>query len=177
MAKVHKTVADIFCQNMANSREPSDLKSGRAAREKTGGGAILIVEDEASVRKLVTRFLTLSGYQVLAADGPCAALELWAAHHDEVALLLTDVIMPGALSGRTLAHRLQAEQPALKVLYTSGYSAESLTEDGLLDDEIHFLQKPYRPEQLLETVRVLLAGEALTNQNQNRNRYVETTAC
>jgi DNA-binding NtrC family response regulator len=165
---------------MASNREPTDLKSGRAAREKSGASAILIVEDEVSVRKLVTRFLTISGYQVLAADGPCAALELWAAHHDEVSLLLTDVIMPGALSGRALAMRLQAERPALKVLYTSGYSAESLADDGTLDDEIHFLQKPYRPEQLLETVRAVLAGEVPSNQNQknqNRNRYVETTAC
>jgi len=168
---------------MASHRESSDLKTGRAAREKTGvdpACTILIVEDEVSVRKLVTRFLTLSGYQVLAADGPCAALELWAAHHDEVALLLTDVIMPGALSGRALALRLQAERPALKVLYTSGYSAESLADDGTLDEEIHFLQKPYRPEQLLENVRAVLAGDGPSHQknlNQNRNRYVETTAC
>lgn len=166
---------------MASNREPTDLKSGRAARETSGADTaltILIVEDEVSVRKLVTRFLTISGYQVLAADGPCAALELWAAHHDEVALLLTDVIMPGALSGRALAVRLQAERPALKVLYTSGYSAESLADDGTLDDDINFLQKPYRPEQLLETVRAVLAGEVPANQNQkNRNRYVETTAC
>ena len=165
---------------MASNREPTNLKSGRAARETTGAGAILIVEDEVSVRKLVMRFLTISGYQVLAADGPCAALELWAAHHDEVALLLTDVIMPGALSGRALAQRLQAERPALKVLYTSGYSAESLADDGTLDEEINFLQKPYRPEQLLETVRAVLAGDVPSNQNQknqNRNRYVETTAC
>jgi DNA-binding NtrC family response regulator len=162
---------------MASNREPSDLKTGRAALENTGGSTILIVEDEVSVRKLVTRFLTLSGYQVLAADGPCAALEIWAEHQDEVALLLTDVIMPGALSGRALAARLQAERPALKVLYTSGYSAESLIDDGLLGDEIHFLQKPYRPEQLLEIVRAVLAGEVKSQQNQNRNRYVETTAC
>lgn len=168
---------------MASNREPSEVKTGRAAREKTGADAgltILIVEDEVSVRKLVTRFLTLSGYQVLAADGPCAALEIWAEHRDEVTLLLTDVIMPGALSGRALASRLQTERPALQVLYTSGYSAESLADDGLLDSEIHFLQKPYRPEQLLETVRAVLAGEVPSNQNQknqNRNRYVETTAC
>lgn len=168
---------------MASNREPTDLKPGRAAPEITGGETILIVEDEVSIRKLITRFLTLNGYQVLAADGPCAALELWAAHHDEVALLLTDVIMPGALSGRALALRLQGEQPALLVLYTSGYSAESLAEDGTLnDDEINFLQKPYRPEQLLETVRAVLAGDVpshqnQTHQNQNRNRYVETTAC
>ncbi len=166
---------------MVSHHESSDQKSGRAARATRGvdtSGTILIVEDEASVRKLVTRFLTLHGYPVLAADGPCAALELWAAHHDEVALLLTDVIMPGALSGRALALRLQAERPFLKVLYTSGYSAEALADDGTLDEEIHFLQKPYRPEQLLENVRAVLAGDAPSHQkNQNRNRYVETTAC
>ena len=90
---------------MASNREPSEVKTGRAAREKTGADAgltILIVEDEVSVRKLVTRFLTLSGYQVLAADGPCAALEIWAEHQDEVALLLTDVIMP-EMNGKALA--------------------------------------------------------------------------
>ena len=168
---------------MDSNREASEVKTGRAARETSGehtAGTILIVEDEVSVRKLVTRFLTVSGYQVLAADGPCAALEIWAERQDEVALLLTDVIMPEALSGRTLAARLQAERPALKVLYTSGYSAESLTADGLLEDKINFLQKPYRPEQLLEMVRAVLAGEVQSHQNQmnqNRNCYVETTAC
>jgi DNA-binding NtrC family response regulator len=164
---------------MANSRESTGPEMGRVSRTKPCGETILIVEDEVTVRNLVTRFLTLSGYQVLAAEEPRAALTIWSENKDKVALLLTDVILPGALSGRALALRLQAERPALKVLYTSGYSADSLNADGTLDDNIHFLQKPYCPEQLLDAVRAMLAGTLSPhqNQNQNQNRYAETTPC
>lgn len=162
---------------MANSRESKGPEMGRVSRTKPCGETILIVEDEVTVRNLVTRFLTLSGYHVLAAEEPHAALAIWAEHKDKVALLLTDVILPGASSGRALAHRLQAERPALKVLYTSGYSVESLNADGTLDDNIHFLQKPYCPEQLLDAVRDMLAGTLSPHQNQNQNRYAETTPC
>jgi two-component system, cell cycle sensor histidine kinase and response regulator CckA len=162
---------------MASNREPSTLEKSRAAGEKTGGVTILLVEDEASIRKLMTRFLGLNGFTILAAEDPRAALELWDRHADEVTLLLTDVIMPGALSGKALATRLQAARPGLKVLYTSGYSFESLHADGSLDDDIHFLQKPYRPDQLLAAVRAVLAGSFPEHQNQNQTRYAETIAC
>lgn len=162
---------------MASDREPLALEKRPASRTKAGGQTILLVEDEKSVRILVTRFLTLSGFEVLAAEDPRSALMLWASRCGEVALLLTDVIMPGALSGRALAGRLQAERPALRVLYTSGYSAETLQADSMLDNEVNFIQKPYRPEQLLEIVRAVLAGEFQSHQNQNQNRYAETIAC
>lgn len=143
---------------MAISRQSPTQETGPAARAEAGAGRILLVEDEISVRTLVTRYLALNGFDVMAAEDARSALSLWAQSKGRFDLLLTDVIMPGAMSGRALAARFQAERPSLKVLFTSGYSAESLNADGSLDAEINFLQKPYRPEQLLETVRAVLAG-------------------
>ena len=144
---------------MAVSRQSSNRASNPALNAEAGAGTILIVEDEVSVRTLVTRYLALNGFRVVSAEDARSALSAWAEHKGGFDLLLTDVIMPGAMSGRALAARFQAERPSLKVLFTSGYSAESLNADGSLDAEINFLQKPYRPEQLLETVRAVLAGQ------------------
>ena len=160
---------------MVKNRESISSETSHASRTKPCGETILIVEDEVTVRNLVTRFLTLSGYHVLAAEEPRAALTIWAEHKDKVALLLTDVILPGALSGRALALRLQAEQPGLKVLYTSGYSADSLNADGTLDHNIHFFHNHYCPEQLLDADLAMLAGTLAPQQNQNQYRYAETT--
>jgi two-component system cell cycle sensor histidine kinase/response regulator CckA len=108
------------CDNLRPRKNASVL--GKAAESRT----ILLVEDETSVRNLVTRFLTLNGFKVLAAESGHAALPLWAEHHEEIDLLLTDVVMPGGMSGRELAEKLQAERPTLKVLFTSGYNVELL---------------------------------------------------
>jgi two-component system, cell cycle sensor histidine kinase and response regulator CckA len=141
---------------MSINREQPSYGTSRLSKEN--GETILLVEDEASVRILVVRFLTLHGFRVLAAEDGRRALSLWAEHKHEIDLLLTDVVMPGGWSGRALTAEFRAERSDLKVLHTSGYSAEALNVDGNLSDEINFLQKPYRPEQLLATVRAVLAG-------------------
>jgi DNA-binding NtrC family response regulator len=148
---------------MSSNRQELSRATHQKSASRAKGETILLVEDEAPVRKLVTRFLTLSGFEVLAAEGGQGALATWAEYKDEIDLLLTDVVMPGRWTGRALAEQFQSEQPALKVLYTSGYSAESLNAGGALGDEINFLQKPYRPEQLLDAVRAVLAGTFNTN--------------
>ena len=122
------------------------------------GETILLVEDEPSVRNLVTRFLTLSAFKVLPAENGPAAASIWARRKNEISLLLTDVVMPGGMNGRALAAQFHAEQPALKVLFTSGYNVESLHAEGSANSAFNFLQKPYRPEQLLAAVRAVLAG-------------------
>src|SRR4051794_39708042 len=141
-----------------NSRQQ---KNEPALRKAAKSGTILLVEDETSVRNLVTRFLTLNGFKVLAAESGHAALPVWAEHHKEIDLLLTDVVMPGGMSGRDLAEKLQTEQPTLKVLFTSGYNVELLNAEGTLQEGIHFVQKPYRPEQLLTAIRSVLENSKI----------------
>jgi CheY-like chemotaxis protein len=104
------------------------------------------------VRLLVKNLLRRCGYTVLEADSGVAALEIWRTHRDQIQLLLTDMVMPQGMSGHDLAARLLAEKPGLKVIYTSGYSAE-IVGGGLLMEGVSFLQKPYQPVRLAEVVR------------------------
>jgi two-component system cell cycle sensor histidine kinase/response regulator CckA len=119
---------------------------------------VLLVDDEDSVRALLTRYLSLSGYRVLTAGDTQSALALWDAHHDEIRLLLTDVVMPNGLGGRELAAQLQVQKPSLAVIYTSGYNVEWADETDPYGREVHFLQKPYYPTQLLGMVRDALSA-------------------
>jgi CheY-like chemotaxis protein len=96
------------------------------------------------------------GYRVvLAADGE-EALVRWAEHEDEIALLITDVVMPGRLTGRDLAAQLRAARPVLKVIYCSGYDAEILDSSALDRSGTRFLAKPFDVARLAKMVRELL---------------------
>jgi CheY-like chemotaxis protein len=125
----------------------------------TGGSeTILVVEDDAAVRSLTKRMLIRSGYHVHeAASGP-QALELWRAHKEEIALVLTDMIMPEHMNGRELAEQLLAERPALKVIFMSGYGGEAVGQDTAFIRRAgtNFLQKPCHGHTLLQTVRKAL---------------------
>ena len=121
-----------------------------------GAGVILLVEDDASVRNLASRLLTLYGFRVIVAENGRDAIPIWERYSEEIDLLLTDVVMPHGVSGRDLANRCQADNKRLRVIYTSGYNVELSTGNGWLRDGIHFVQKPYNPEQLLSAVRAAL---------------------
>ncbi len=116
-----------------------------------------MVEDEPTLRALVRKVLERGGFQVIEASSGLAALELWTSTKPHVDLLLTDMVMPDGMSGRQLAERLKADNPDLKVLYTSGYSTELLGKDLALQEGTNFLQKPYPPSKLVETVRNALS--------------------
>jgi PAS domain S-box-containing protein len=117
-----------------------------------GHEALLLVEDDAAVRELVARVLRNQGYTVLEANDGEEALQM---SHTEVALLLTDVIMP-RLGGQELARQLMRTVPTLRVLYISGYAD---TDQPLVEGA--FLQKPFTPEELARRVREVLDGEGL----------------
>ncbi|HXF11207.1 MAG TPA: ATP-binding protein, partial [Desulfuromonadaceae bacterium] len=118
-----------------------------------GNEGILVVEDEKPVRELVARLLEKQGYKVLQAAAGHEAMEIWKKHGDEINLLLTDLVMPGAMNGRELAEKIWKERPELKVIFTSGYSADIVGKDFKLESEVNFLQKPYHPQTLALTVR------------------------
>jgi len=124
-----------------------------------GSETILLVEDERPVRELVARVLEKNGYKVLQAGSGTEAVEVWRAHKDEVHLLLTDLIMPGNMNGRELAEALWAERSELKVIFTSGYSADIVGKDFKLESDTNFLQKPYHPQALALSVRRCLDGK------------------
>jgi PAS domain S-box-containing protein len=125
------------------------------------GETVLIVEDESDVRTLACVALKKRGYQVLdAADGH-TALAVWKRSASHVDLLLTDMVMPGGMSGGALGKTLQSRKPQLKVIYTSGYSPEIMREDSLLAQDVNFLPKPYELSALLKAVRLCLDGGKL----------------
>jgi PAS domain S-box-containing protein len=130
------------------------------AQTKPRGGTetIFLVEDDAAVRKPARKLLERMGYEVLEAADGVEALKCWEANRGRVALLLTDLVMPGGISGQELGRRLQAEQPRLKVVYTSGYSAEIAGRDFKLREGEAFVQKPFSPTVLWETIRRSLDG-------------------
>jgi len=123
-------------------------------RLEAGTETVLLVEDESGVRKMTAALLRGRGYQVFEAETGMEALGIWRERRKQIDLLLTDLIMPDAVSGLDLARRLQDEQPGLKVLLTSGYSADVML-DGVASN-FRFLPKPYSQRSLTEAVRQCL---------------------
>lgn len=114
---------------------------------------IFVVEDEPTLRALVRRVLERGGYEVVEAPSGLAALELWKEKKTHVDLLLTNMVMPDGISGRQLAEKLKADNPGLKIIYTTGYSPDLMGKEVALREGVNFLQKPYPPQKLVEIVR------------------------
>jgi len=125
-----------------------------AIRCGDGSETVLVVEDEDAVRVLLSGMLDELGYRVLAADGGAAALSLLGAH-PEVALMITDVIMPG-MNGRELADAARRRHPRLQVLYTTGYTRNVMVGDGVLERDVQLIGKPFSIDELAARVRALL---------------------
>jgi CheY-like chemotaxis protein len=124
-----------------------------------GSETILVVEDEIAVRELVCSVLGGHGYKILQAETGVKALDLWQRNKKKIDLLLTDLVMPDHLNGRELAEKLRADKPKLKVIFTSGYSADVVGKDFVSQRGLHYLQKPYDPQKLAHTVRDCLDGK------------------
>lgn len=125
--------------------------------EVNGKERILLVEDEESLRLMVESILTRHGYVVIAASNGVEALRAWRQCGGQIDLLLTDMVMPEGMTGRQLAQELRAQNDALKVIYTSGYSVDLISDatEEMCEGQ-NFLQKPYHPQLLAETVRTCL---------------------
>jgi CheY-like chemotaxis protein len=118
---------------------------------------ILLVEDEKIVRALMCEVLEREGYEVLACDDPKQAIEVSMRHSGHIDLLLTDVIMPG-MNGRDMANRILEILPELHVVFMSGYTEHVLMDEGLIDSQFEYLQKPFPLRTLMQKV-VYVLGE------------------
>jgi two-component system, cell cycle sensor histidine kinase and response regulator CckA len=125
--------------------------------ETRGTETVLVLEDETSVRKLVQAMLGQQGYTILEAGSPVEALKYCKEHAGPIHLLVTDVVMPG-MGGRELAELAASYRSAIKVLYMSGYTGDSIAHYGALDAGVAFLQKPFSSQSLLQKVREVLNG-------------------
>lgn len=128
------------------------------SRLAPGAETVLVVEDEEMVREVAIAALQSCGYRVLSAGTGPEALALAEAHDGEIALLLTDVVLPG-MNGAEVARRLRDARPGTRVLFASGYPDSSFADDGVVGQDVNFLQKPYRVTTLSQKVREVLDGE------------------
>ncbi len=144
--------------NIYFPREKATVEVVAETAEKTllrGTETVLLVEDDEMLLRLVTSMLEESGYTVLAAATTALAQTLAEEHPGPIHLLISDVIMP-AMNGKELSEKLLPLRPEMKVLFLSGYTADIISSQGVIEDEIHFLQKPFSLETLTAKVRELL---------------------
>jgi len=112
---------------------------------------VLVAEDDAAVRQVVSMVLRRAGYVVLDAAGPIEALTLAGEYREPIDLLLTDAVMPLS-TGKELADQVKQLRPGVRVIYMSGYTDRDIVHQGVLDAEVNFLPKPITPAPLLDLV-------------------------
>ena len=138
--------------------QAAEAESGKPEAVAAMGSkeTVLVVEDQPEVRGYAAAALRAYGYQVMQAASADEALLLWERESARIALILTDVVMPG-LSGRDLVDRLKKLRPGIKVLFMSGYTDDTVVHHGVLRREAEFIQKPFGPGELAVKVREMLA--------------------
>ena len=146
------TTFSVYLPQLAHAPEPP---ASIAQRVQTLGGAetILVVEDEATLRRLFRNMLTRLGYRILEAPTGAAALEVWKQNRNEIQLVLTDLVMPDGMTGIDLSQRLLKDRADLPVIYISGYSREAVDSTVDLLEGVNFLPKPFQLEKLAQIVR------------------------
>jgi PAS domain S-box-containing protein len=118
-----------------------------------GTERLLVVEDEPLLRTGLVAFLQRCGYSTIEAPSAIAALDVWQAERSSIDLVITDIVMPGGMTGRELAAHLHREQPTLPVIFTSGYADEAPDDPEQLIEGFNFLAKPYAPRELARLIR------------------------
>jgi CheY-like chemotaxis protein len=127
----------------------------KVSDEISGSETVLIVEDNDALRKLAKNVLRKYGYEILEAENGEKALNVSETHEGPIHLLLTDVVMP-AMSGTDLSEKLQSIRPETRVIYMSGYTADAIVRNGILRQDINFIEKPFSLENLAKKVRQVL---------------------
>jgi PAS domain S-box-containing protein len=132
---------------------PPPIASNQPPPSRGGTETILLVEDEPALRALSRQSLQRYGYTILEASSGPEALRVWSENSCHIDLLLTDIVMPGGMSGRELASQLKKQNPSLKVLYTSGYSVDLSNSDPGIKLGVNFVPKPYLGTTIARAVR------------------------
>jgi signal transduction histidine kinase/CheY-like chemotaxis protein len=132
-----------------------ETKESRLPAAARGNETVLLVEDEPAILKIATTILKLEGYTVVAAGTPGEAIYLAKEHAGDIHLLLTDVVMP-EMNGRDLAKNILSLYPQLKLLFMSGYTANVIAYQGILDEGVNFIQKPFSKRELTVKVQEVL---------------------
>jgi CheY-like chemotaxis protein len=125
---------------------------------KGNSQTILLVEDEPAILRLTARMLEQQGYSVLTAHSPGEAIQIARKYDGAIHVLVTDMIMPG-MNGRELADNLRPLHPSIKQLFISGYTANVIAHQGVLESGIHFLQKPYNSRELTAKLNEVLSAK------------------
>jgi len=154
----HGTTIRIYLPS-ADAKAAAEVAEPVPLAAQRGDETILVLEDEARVRKLVCEVLTSRGYKVLEAVRGEQAVRIAAEHDGRIDLFLTDVVMP-EMSGPQVLEQIRASHPHTKVLFMSGYTDEAMMHHGILDSGAPFLQKPFLPETLARKVREALSTQA-----------------
>ncbi|MGC9943460.1 MAG: PAS domain S-box protein [Verrucomicrobiota bacterium] len=149
------TTFRIFLPRLTKSSDTNFIQFS-AASIRGGTETVLVVEDEPTMRSAMRITLSRLGYHVLEAATGAEALAMWQQHREEIRLLLTDMVMPGGMTGRDLAQQILQQDPKLKVIYASGYAAEIAGQDLLLKAGVSFLAKPFQTQKLAQTIRQCL---------------------
>ena len=148
------TTFKVYLPRVEEDREEVRIKIAPATTLK-GTETILLVEDDAALRELISTALRRYGFTVLEAAHGGEALLICEGHQSPIHLLLTDVVMP-QISGTALAERLKPFHPELKVLFMSGYTENAIVHHGVLDSQVNFIPKPFRVLALIQKVREVL---------------------
>ena len=151
----HGTTFNIYLPRLIDDRlENLPVKPDNSL----GSGTILVVEDEDSVRKMVALMLQQHGYKVITASSPQEAIEIFRDKELHLDLILSDVIMPG-LSGKDMMQVIGSVNQGVKVLYMSGYSSDIISQKGILEGKVNFIQKPFDISSLNEAIKMVLAQQ------------------
>jgi len=137
-----------------------------------GSETILLAEDSDSLREMAKEYLESVGYSVLETSSGKEALQRAKDFDGTIHLLLTDVVMP-EMSGPDLANEMMSIRPAIKIIFTSGYTDDTIARQGILDPSVTFIQKPYRPKALARKIREVL-GEATANASKDTSSGLHT---
>jgi CheY-like chemotaxis protein len=156
----HGTTVKIYHPRLVGAEEANAVPAAKPTDttpvpRATDAETILLVEDDAGVRDYAKGILTELGYSVLEAGDAAEALRQLATH-SRIDLLFTDVVLPGALSGRVLAEKATKLKPRLPVLFTTGYTRNAIVHQGRLDSGVQLLNKPYTQQALASKVRAIL---------------------
>ncbi len=141
--------------------------------QTSNGETVLVAEDEPLVLNTIRDALVQLGYKVFSAVDPNEALRWAQRYSGEIHLLITDIVMPH-MDGKELAEHISSLRPNTKILYMSGYTQDAIVQNGIVEEDVHFIQKPFTPAELARMVRNILKGQ---DNGPSKEYQASTTFC